>query len=157
MVKLKSTTRFLSIEHAVILEQTDTTVGFSSQNHKILSEIKSRSNSKPFIKVYSSLRFFLACGNRIPHAMKSLVRRSKKTTFIIKGNAIRVNPHAKSSQISRDIHSYYSTSANEKNKNFDREFCESKADIIIEDKNGLTENSSSTLLKINNVKKVRLR
>lgn len=154
MVKSKSTSRFSSINTKIILAQTDTTVGFASQNHQKLSDIKSRSTSKPFIKVYDS---FLACENRIPKNMKNLIRRSKKTTFIINNQAIRINPYTNNSQIQRDLNYYYSTSANEKNKSFDREFCESKADIIIEDKYGLRENSSSTLLKINNKKIVRIR
>jgi len=151
MVKSKSTSRFSDI---VILAQTDTTVGFASQNEKKLSCIKSRSNSKPFIQVFNS---FLACEIRVPHAKRSFVRRSKKTTFIIKNRAFRINPHAKNSQFFRNLEYYYSTSANETAKKFSREFCEDKADIIIEDKNGLNENSSSTLIRINNIKKVRIR
>jgi len=151
MVKSKSNSRLSSL---VILAQTDTTVGFASQNHKKLSDIKSRPVSKPFIKVYNS---FLACGIRVPHAKRSFVRRSKQTTFIVKNQSFRINPNASNSQIQRDLIFYYSTSANEKGKDFDREFCESKADIIIEDKNGLYESSSSTLLKINNTKVMRVR
>ncbi len=151
MVKSKSNSRLSSL---VILAQTDTTVGFASKSHQKLADIKSRPISKPFIKVYNS---FAECEIRIPHAKKSFVRRSKRTTFIVNNQAFRINPHAKSSQTSRDLTSYYSTSANEKGKNFDREFCEAKADIIIEDKYGLHENSSSILLKINNKKTVRIR
>ena len=151
MVKSKITSRLSNI---VILAQTDTTVGFASQNQQRLANIKARPNTKPFIEVFNS---FLACGIRIPQTQRSFVRRSKKTTFVIKDKAFRINPHAKNSQVLRDLNSFYSTSANEKNKKFDREFCEDKADIIIEDKNGLHENSSSTLIKINNNKKVRIR
>lgn len=154
MVKSKSNSRLSSINTNVILAQTDTTVGFASLEHKKLATIKARPNSKPFIKIYNS---FSACEIRVPHAKRNLIRRSKQTSFIVKNLAFRVNPHAKNSQIFRDFNSYYSTSANEKGKNFDREFCEEKADIIIEDKDGLCQNSSSTLLKINSVKKVRIR
>jgi len=157
MVKSKSNSRFSSIKTKIILAQTDTTVGFESLDHKKLADIKSRPTSKPFIKIYSSFKDFLACGNRVPHAKKSFVRRSKQTTFIVKNQAFRINSYVNNSQISRELSSYYSTSANEKNKNFNREFCESKADIIIEDKDGLHQNNSSTLLKINNLKKVRIR
>ena len=52
MVRRKSITRFSKIEMPVILTQTDTTVGFLSQNEKKLYEIKSRETTKPFIKVY---------------------------------------------------------------------------------------------------------
>ena len=154
MVRCKSTTRFLSISKDIILTQTDTTVGFISKNHTRLSEIKSRPISKPFIKIYNS---FLACESRIPNTKKSFVRRSKKTTFIIKNRAFRINSHLNHSQILRDLDWHYSTSANEANKNFNREFCELKADIIIEDKNGLRELTSSQLIKLNNYKTRKLR
>ena len=154
MVKSKSTSRLFSIKNSIILAQTDTTVGFASQDDKKLAKIKSRHQNKPFIKVFNSL---LACGIRIPKSKKSFVRRSKKTTFIVKNKAFRINLHAKNSQIFRDLEYYYSTSANEKNKNFDREFCMDKADIIIEDKDALHQNNSSSLIKINNTKKVRIR
>ena len=99
----------------------------------------------------------MACGHRIPHGMKNLVRRSKKTTFIIKNQAFRVVKHKLNSQILREMKWCYSTSANESGKNFDIDFCQDKADIIIEDKDGLHENTSSALFKINNLKQVRIR
>jgi len=140
-----------------ILAQTDTTVGFLSQDAQNLYEIKSRKTSKPFIKVYQNFKTFLDDGNRVPTSKKNLVRRSKKTTFIVKNRAFRVAKIALESKLLRDNSWYYSTSANRAGKNFYREFCESKVDIIIEDKKGLTENSSSSLIKINNIKKSRLR
>ena len=157
MVTIKSTTRFSSIKDLVILTQTDTTVGFVSQNAPKLYKIKSRDTLKPFIKVYADFKSFLACGNRIPHAKKNLVRRSKKTSFIVKNRAFRVAKNPLNSQLLRDLSWSYSTSANETKQNFDKIFCEDKADIIIEDKNGLDENSSSNLIKINNIKEVKIR
>ncbi len=142
---------------SVILTQTDTTVGFLSQDAQKLYEIKSRETSKPFIKVYQNFKSFLDDGNRIPPSQKLLVRRSKKTTFIVKNRAFRIAPISLSSQILRDNSWYYSTSANKAGMSFNREFCELKADIIIEDKNGLNENSSSNLIKINHFKRKKLR
>ena len=156
MVKSEITSRLSSISNSVVLTQTDTTVGFLSQNEKKLYEIKSRKTTKPFITVYSDFKTFASL-NRVPEKNKKLVRRSKKTTFIVKNRAFRVAKNSLNSQIIRDVKWSYSTSANESGKKFSREFCEYKADIIIEDKNGLKENSSSTLLKINGIKKVRIR
>ena len=141
----------------IILTQTDTTVGFLSQNSQKLSEIKSRPTTKPFIKVYANFKTFLESGNRIPNNKKNSVRRAKKTTFIVKNRAFRVAPTTSYSQILRDSSWYYSTSANRSNESFDREFCESKADIIIEDFNGLVEKNSSALIKINQTKRRKLR
>ena len=157
MVKCKSTTRLSSLKLPVILTQTDTTVGFSSQNSQKLYEIKSRKSTKPFIKVYNNFKSFLAHGNRIPKNKKNLVRRSSKTTFIVKDRAFRVAQSSLNSQILKDVTWYYSTSANKSKENFNRDFCETKADIIIEDINGLTEKSSSTLIKINSIKKRKIR
>ena len=154
MVRCKSTTRLPSINKDIILTQTDTTVGFVSQNHKKLSNIKSRHVSKQFIKIYNS---FLTCESRVPQSKKSFVRRSKKTTFIIKNRAFRISSHINNSQIMRDLEWHYSTSANAANKNFNREFCELKADIIIENKNGLRELTSSRLIKLNNYKIRKIR
>ena len=156
MVRSKINSRLSSIS-PVILVQTDTTVGFVSQNKKKLSEIKSRQSSKPFIKVYSSFKDLLESGNRVPKNKKNLVRRSKKTTFIVKNRAFRVSKQTLDSQALKNLKWNYSTSANESGKKFDLEFCEYKADIIIQNKDGLIENSSSSLIKINNTKKVRLR
>ncbi len=155
MVRCKSDTRLSSIDTdssqnlPVILTQTDTTVGFVSQNHSKLADIKSRPLNKPFIKIYDS---FSSIETRIPKNRKNLVRRSKKTTFVVKNKAFRVDNTYKNSQILRDLKWHYSTSANESSKNFDREYCVDKADIIVEDKNGLNELSASKLLKINSYK-----
>ncbi len=157
MDKRNCSSRLPRISVDVILSQTDTTVGFLSQDAQKLYEIKSRQSSKPFLKVYKNFKTFLHEHNRIPKNMKNLVRRSKKTTFIVKNKAFRIaNPHL-DSQILRNISWGYSTSANESGKHFDRTFCEAKADIIIEDAKGLFESSSSALIKINNTKKKRLR
>ena len=141
----------------MILSQTDTTVGFLSQDAQKLYEIKSRQTSKPFLKVYQSFKAFLNQNNRIPHKRKNLVRRSKKTTFIVKNKAFRIAPLALDSQVLRSLSWGYSTSANESGKHFDPLFCEYKADIIIEDARGLYESGSSSLIQINNTKKTRLR
>ena len=141
----------------VILTQTDTTVGFLSQNEKKLYEIKSRETTKPFIKVYSNFKSLLDSGIRVPNNYKNSIRRSKKTTFIVKEQAFRVANIKLNSQVLRNSEWNFSTSANQAGKSFDREFCETKADIIIEDKNGLYEDEASSLVKINNIKRRKFR
>ena len=140
-----------------ILTQTDTTVGFLSGDSLKLQEIKSRDSSKPFIKVYSSLKAFKEDSNRVPSSQKSRIRRSKKTTFIIKNRAFRIASSSLNSSFLRANEWNYSTSANESDKNFNREFCESKADIIIEDKNSIFERKASSLYRINSKRMERLR
>lgn len=157
MVRRKSTTRLSSLAVPVILTQTDTTVGFLSQDSELLYSIKSRPSTKPFIKVYKSFKSFLHDKNRVPASQKNLVRRSKKTTFIVKNRAFRVASPSLDSQILRDLTWTYSTSANKSQESFNREFCETKADIIIEDINGLSEKKSSSLIKINKIKRRKIR
>lgn len=141
----------------VILTQTDTTVGFLSQDAKKLYEIKSRSTDKPFIKVYNDFKSLLQDGKRLPKSKRNLVRRCKKTTFIVKNNAFRVAAPILESKILRDTAWHYSTSANKSKESFNREFCETKADIIVEDISRLSEKSSSALIKINNSKMRKIR
>ncbi|MDD2905390.1 MAG: Sua5/YciO/YrdC/YwlC family protein [Sulfurimonas sp.] len=141
----------------IILAQTDTTVGFLSQNAQALYEIKSRVSSKPFIKVFDSFASFKNIGLRVPKKHKNLLRRAQKTTFILKQNSFRIAPAQLHSSIIRALHWSYSTSANEAGKNFERTFCQSKADIIVEDNRGLSEKSASTILVLGRRKKRRLR
>lgn len=156
MVKSKSTSRLSRID-TVILAQTDTTVGFLSQNSDKLDDAKSRAPLKQYLITYPNLDSFKGSNKRIPIHRRKLFRRAKKTTFIVKGTAFRISPTTLSSQILREMKWTYSTSANESGKNFDLDFCESKADIIITNKDGLSEKSSSKLLRINDVKIKRLR
>ena len=141
----------------VILTQTDTTVGFISQDEQRLKELKSRSSLKPFIKVFNDLKSLKDSNIRIPNKFKNHIRRAKKTTFIVKNQAFRVATSPINSQILRDLTWHYSTSANESGKDFCRSFCEQKADIIIENRFGLHQNSSSSLYKINQLKQKRVR
>jgi len=157
MVKLNSDTRLSTKVVNVILTQTDTTVGFLSQDNLKLQEIKSRQSDKPFIKVYKDLKSFKDERKRVPNSRKSLLRRSTKTTFIVKNHAFRITADHLNSSVLRNNQWNYSTSANESGKKFDREFCQSKADIIIENKDSLHEGTPSSLYRINSKKIKRLR
>ena len=68
----------------VLLAQTDTTVGFLSQNEQKLRVVKQRSSNKPFLKVYSSFKSFKADNSRIPQQHKKMLRRAKKSTLSVK-------------------------------------------------------------------------
>ena len=157
MVKFNSTSRLPVIDTKIILAQTDTTVGFLSQDALKLSGIKSRQPSKPFIKVYKNFKSLKLDKKRVPNTQKNRVRRLKKTTFIVKNFSFRVSKDSLHSSFLRQLQWNYSTSANESTKSFSRIFCEEKTDIIIEDKNRLFEGEASKLYKINNKKIKRLR
>jgi tRNA A37 threonylcarbamoyladenosine synthetase subunit TsaC/SUA5/YrdC len=151
-----STSRLFTLNQKVLLTQTDTTVGFLSQNGEKLKEIKKREDAKPFIKVYKNFAS-LTKHKRVADKFKNQIRRSKKTTFILNAESFRVAPDTLHSQILRNLSWNFSTSANESGKHFQRDFCMQHADIIIEDSNGLFEGEASKLLKINQKQIKRLR
>lgn len=157
MDQINSNSRLLDIEAQIILSQTDTTVGFLSQNEAKLQKIKSRDSNKPFIVVYKNFASMLEDNKRIPNSQKNRVRRSQKTTFIVKNSAFRIAKDKLDSSVLRLVKWNFSTSANEAGKNFNRNFCEQKADIIVENRNSLHEGVSSFLYKINAKKIKRLR
>ena len=141
----------------VFLVQTDTTVGFLSQNGRALAEIKERPFNKPFVQVTSSLRT-LKMLTRVPKQHKNRVRRAKKTTFAYTDNkAIRVVKDKAHAKFIEPYGWFYSTSANEKSLAYDKEFAYAKSDIIIEDKKGLFEGESSAIYKLFKNKIQRLR
>jgi len=155
--KINSDSRLFNIETQIILTQTDTTVGFLSQNESKLQTIKARNSTKPFIVVYKNFTFMKEHGKRVPNSQKNRVRRSHKTTFIVKNTAFRIAQDRVDSSVLRSLKWNFSTSANEAGKHFDRNFCEQKADIIVENKSSLHEGVSSFLYKINSRKIKRLR
>jgi len=157
MVTSNSSSRLSRIKKSIILTQTDTTVGFLSQDAQHLRKIKSRQSTKPFISVFQNFKTLKEQNIRIPTKRKKMLRRAKKSTFIVKNRAFRIASYPYTSEILRSLQWSFSTSANKSGENFSREFCEQKADIIIEAKDGLYEGKASKLYKINNSAIKRLR
>ena len=143
------------LKNKVFLTQTDTTVGFVSQNEERLTSIKQRPPHKHYIKAVNSLRT-LKTFTRVPSLHKNRVRRAKKTTFIM--------PDTLSYRVVRDPHHLllldrlkwaYTTSANLSEKPYDEAFAKEAADVLIMP---LKENSQvSHIYKINNqtIKRIR--
>jgi tRNA A37 threonylcarbamoyladenosine synthetase subunit TsaC/SUA5/YrdC len=140
----------------VFLTQTDTTVGFLSQNREKLYKIKSREQNKPFIKVCDSLHT-LTTLTRVPNRYKTMVRNSKKTTFVYKKDAIRVVKDKEHLKFLKKLKWCYSTSANKSGDQFEKDFAIKNADIVIYDKRELSETTASKIYKINNRRIKRLR
>ena len=135
--------------HLVYLAQTDTTVGFLSQDAHKLSEIKERPSHKPFIQSFDSLKTYTNMGGRVPNRYKNRLRRTKSTTYVINNIAIRIVSEGQHHQLLSKHGWMYSTSANEKGKSFEKDFAERQADLIIEDERGLFEGNASAIYKIN--------
>lgn len=142
---------------SIYLAQTDTTVGFLSSDALRLEEVKSRPLGKQFLKVYPSFANFKADHNRAPQKYKNLIRRSTKTTFIIKHRASRVVNVTPHHYFLQNHPWLYSTSANKSGEGFDKEFCISNSDIIVEDYRGLQECKPSKLFKLSQTNKKRVR
>ncbi len=118
------------LKNKIFLTSTDTTIGFISQNSDRLNKIKQRSEDKKFIKALDSLdtlKFF----TRVQNAHKNMVRRAKKTTFIIKDDSYRVVDNAHHLLLLGRLKWAYTTSANQSDKAYDEAFAKENADVII--------------------------
>ncbi len=142
---------------SIILIQTDTTVGFVSQDAASLEEAKQRSSTKQFLKVYPSFKKFKHNNNRVPVKFKTMFRRSFNTTFIIKNRASRVVKDKIHLKFLKKYDWLYSTSANRSGCDFNISYCLSHSDIIIQDSRGFVQNKPSKIYKLANstIKRVR--
>jgi len=143
------------LKEKVFLTQTDTTIGFVSQNADRLTEIKKRPPSKHYIKAVNSLKT-LKMFTRIPDVHKKRVRRSKKTTFIM--------PNSYSYRLIRDRQHLlllnrlgwaYTTSANLSGEVYDETFAREAADVVISPLHSTGE--ASRIYKLNNHTLKRIR
>lgn len=143
------------LKDLVFLTQTDTTIGFVSQNSNRLTHIKQRPPHKHYIKAVNSLQT-LKKFTRIPSSHKNRVRRSNKTTFIL--------PNGYSYRIVKDPHHLlllnrltwaYTTSANLSDMPYDEIFAKEAADVIITPLKNIQEASSILKISKKSIKKVR--
>ncbi|MDR0580205.1 MAG: Sua5 YciO YrdC YwlC family protein [Campylobacteraceae bacterium] len=139
----------------IYLVQTDTTAGFLSKDMKALNRLKKRPLDKPCILCLAS---FGEITPRIPNRYKNLVRRAKKTTFILQnGFSFRIVKDGAHAEFLRKTGAMYSTSANETGKSFDVDFAKVKADVVVEDERGFFEGAPSTILKLGKKKLNKIR
>jgi tRNA A37 threonylcarbamoyladenosine synthetase subunit TsaC/SUA5/YrdC len=142
---------------ALYLVQTDTTVGFLTQDSALLSKVKNRPYSKAFVSVYSDFKAFKENKNRISNLHKNYVRASKQTTFVSKNRASRIVNDSKHHDFLKKFDWFFSSSANQNTKVFKRDFALDAADIIVEDARGLYENKPSCIIKLSQTREVKLR
>ena len=119
------------LKDLVFLTQTDTTIGFVSQNADKLTQVKQRPPHKHYIKALPSLQI-LKSFTRIPDMHKNRIRRAKKTTFIMpNGDSYRVVKDRHHLLLLNRLEWAYTTSANLSSEAYDEEFAEKSADIVI--------------------------
>jgi len=141
----------------VYLTQTDTTVGFLSQNREKLNIIKQRPVNQAVLREVDSLKT-LKKFVRIPKKHRNLVRRAKKTTFIYPNKeSFRVVKDEKHLEFLSKFEWMYSTSANLHSQKFDESWARKAADIIVENKQGFFEGKASKIYKINSLKIKKIR
>jgi len=131
----------------VFLTQTDTTIGFVSQNKEKLTAIKQRPPHKHYIKAVDSLRTLKSL-SRIPTRHKNRLRRARKSTFILpNGRSYRVIHDPQHLTLIKKLGWAYTTSANLSEHTYDEQWARSVADRTIEP---LTDtHSPSSIYKIN--------
>lgn len=144
--------------HSIFLAQTDTTVGFASQNLDKLYLTKQRSHHKKILRLihnFNTLQSFV----RIPHHHKHRIRHSKKTTFIFpQGEAFRYIHHLPHQHNFLTRFSWiYSSSANKSGKEYDPTWAKIHSDVHVIDSRGIYESQPSQLLKLSRhrIKKIR--
>jgi len=140
----------------VWLTQTDTTVGFLSQDAEALARVKQRDPNKLFLTALPDLKS-LKKRVRVPKFLHKEIRRAKKRTYILNNTAYRVVQDGKHHDFLKRIGWAYSTSANKSNEEYDEKFCFENADILHLTKDGFSQNEPSSLVKVVRKKRVLLR
>ncbi len=141
-------------EEAIILAQSDTTVGFLSKSRDALVLAKQRGAAKNFIETADKLDRF---SYRIPNSKKKLVRRASKTTFVLLGKSFRISKDMRHNGLLGKISPVFSTSANLSSKGYSESFAKECADIFVEDAKGFSASGASRILKIGSKRQMRLR
>ncbi len=145
----------MGFKDLVFLTNTDTTIGFVSQNYQQLSIIKNRLPNKHYIKAISSLKE-LKKSTRVSNIHKNRVRRAKKTTFIIKSKSYRIVKNKNHLLLLDRLKWAYTTSANLSGKEYDKEFAKNSCDVEISFKSS-SNSSASKIYKLNNLRISRIR
>lgn len=143
------------LKDQIFLTQTDTTIGFVSQNAQRLTAIKQRPLHKHYIKAINSLQT-LQSFTRVPKMHKNRVRRSIKSTFVM--------PNTYSYRVVQDKHHLllldrlvwaYTTSANLSNHNYDEKFAKKAADVIVEPLTDTRQTSNIYKLGTKKIQRIR--
>ena len=113
------------------LTQTDTTIGFVSQNPYKIDQAKKRLPNKHYICVVNSLET-LKTFTRVPQKYKNHLRRSKQTTFIMpNGRSFRVVKDTKHNLLLDRIKWLYSSSANLSGAVYSEEYANKMTEVVV--------------------------
>ena len=119
------------MNNKLFLTQTDTTIGFVSQDPSQIDRAKRRLPNKYYIRVVNSLET-LKSFTRVPNMHKNRLRRSKKTTFIMpNGLSFRVVKGTKHNILLDRLKWLYSSSANLSGAEYDEDYAKDKAKVLV--------------------------
>ena len=145
----------MPLDDLVFLSATDTTIGFVSQNRKILNRIKARPSSKPYIVALPSFSI-LKERIRVPRVHRKRVRSAVRQSFIFpNGTSFRIIRDARHLLLLKRLGWAYSTSANPAGKPYDPDFADAAADIVVEPLN--SPRSPSKIFRLGKRKIRRIR
>lgn len=143
--------------YLVYLVQTDTTVGFLSQDRDRLNVIKGRKRNQPCLISVPTFKVLLTKA-RVPNVFKNRVRRAKKTTFLYPNSlAIRVAMDDRHKSFLKQFGWMYSTSANFSKHGFDLDFALKNADEIVKNEQGFFQSFASSFWQIGRKQRRRIR
>ena len=143
------------LNNKVFLTQTDTIIGFVSQDANRLTSIKQRPPYKHYIKAVNSLQT-LKTFTRVPSRHKNHVRRAKKTTFIMpNGFSYRVVKDKHHLHLLNRLKWAYTTSANLSNEAYDEAFAKNAVDVIITPLKEIHQSSNIFKLGKHTLKRIR--
>jgi tRNA A37 threonylcarbamoyladenosine synthetase subunit TsaC/SUA5/YrdC len=119
------------MKNRLYLTQTDTTVGFVSQDSSKIDRAKRRLPNKHYIRVVDSFKT-LQTFSRVPNAHKNRIRRAKKTTFIMpNGLSFRVVKDCEHNLLLNRMGWVYSSSANLSGADYNRAYAEDKSEVVV--------------------------
>ena len=119
------------MRNRLYLTQTDTTIGFVSQDASLIDNAKKRLPNKHYICVVNSLET-LKKFTRVSNRHKNRVRRAKRTTFIMpNGLSFRVVKDTKHNLLLNRVKWLYSSSANLSGAEYDELYAKEKAEVIV--------------------------
>ena len=119
------------MNNLLYLTQTDTTIGFVSQDSSKIDKAKKRPPNKYYICVVNSLKT-LQQFTRVPTKYKNRVRRSKRTTFIMpNGMSFRVIKESEHNLLLDRLGWAFSSSANLSGAGYDEWYARDRAEVIV--------------------------
>jgi len=119
------------MKNKLYLTQTDTTIGFVSQDSSKIDKAKRRLPNKHYICVLNSLEM-LKTFSRVPNKHKNALRRAKRTTFIMpNGRSFRVVKNTEHNLLLDRLGWLYSSSANLSGAEYSEVYAKENAEVLL--------------------------